>query len=82
MFSYQQRIRVGFAGGEDKLILRAVLWAYSGAVLAGLIIGVAGFFLELPPQQVVAIAPYLGIAAGTIGFGLGCLRGRVLSRHS
>lgn len=58
------------------MVIRTILYGYSGAILAGLIVSVFGYALAMPIEQVVAISSNLGIAGGLIGLGFAVLRRR------
>jgi hypothetical protein len=51
-------------------VLQALLYAYGGAVLAGLLVAVVGFGFDMSHQMVVSTASITGMVFGVAGFTL------------
>ncbi|MDJ0950761.1 MAG: hypothetical protein QNJ94_17760 [Alphaproteobacteria bacterium] len=56
------------------MVVKAVLWAYLGAVMTGLMVAVVGVSLGMAQSQIVALAAQLGMAGGILGLGIGLVR--------
>ena len=65
---------------EGDVIVKAVVFAYLGAGLAGLLTSVFGYFADLSPQVIVSIAANLGVFGGLAGLGYAILRQRSAKR--
>ncbi|HEY5597487.1 MAG TPA: hypothetical protein VIK47_01670 [Kiloniellales bacterium] len=69
------------AGRAVKVrVLRALLYAYGGAVLAGLLVAVVGFGFDLTHQAVVSAASLTGTVFGIAGFTLPWWQPRIAAR--
>ena len=62
------------------MIVKAIVFAYLGAGLAGLMTSVVGYFADLSPQVIVSIAANLGVFGGLAGLGYAILRRRAARR--
>ena len=51
-------------------VLQALLYAYGGAVLAGLLVAGAGFGFDMSLQRIVSTASITGMVFGVAGFTL------------
>jgi len=61
-------------------VLQALLFAYGGAVLAGLLVGGVGFGFDMTQQMVVSTATITGMVFGVAGFSLPWWQPKIAAR--
>ena len=63
------------------MIVKAIVFAYLGAGIAGLLTSVVGYFANISPEVIVSIAANLGVVGGFAGLGYAILRRRRAARR-
>jgi cation transporter-like permease len=61
-------------------LVKSLIYGYAGAVLAGLLVAIAGVAFGLSEATVVAAATPTGVVLGTLGLAVGWRRARAARR--